>query len=111
MRIITDMETWLIDNDERIFRFLVYKKMFTPYETQQAFSDQSQYEDIYYHFAIIQEAIDLGNSEWLLGFREIVDYEFVDRISYYRLSDIRLEYFECDDDMIKGACEEEENEL
>ena len=35
-KFITDFETWLLDYGDRLYRYLVYKKMFTPYEQQQA---------------------------------------------------------------------------
>lgn len=93
--VITDLETWLLDNDERIYRYLVYKRMFTPYEKQRAFEDETIFEDDYYTLAKITEAIDLGNGEWLLGFTS-VDRDTL-RINqyteYYKLSEIRLSYF------------------
>jgi len=91
-RQITDMETWLIDNDDRIFRYLVYRRMFTPYEQQRAFVDESQFESNHYTLAKIEEAIDLGNGDWLLGLRMIIDDEECSFINYHRLSDIRLEF-------------------
>lgn len=105
-RVITDMETWLLDFDERIFRFVVYKKLFTPYEQDKKFMDESQFEDTHFRFAFIEEAVELGNGEWLLGFREIIDREICSNIDYYKLSDIQLSYFEIDQNMLK----EEEDE-
>lgn len=105
-RVITDMETWLLDFDERIFRFVVYKKLFTPYEQDKKFMDESQFEDTHFRFAFIEEAVELGNGEWLLGFREIIDGEICNNIDYYKLSDIQLSYFEIDQNMLK----EEEDE-
>ena len=100
-RVITDMETWLLDFDERIFRFVVYKKLFTPYEQDKKFMDESQFEDTHFRFAFIEEAVELGNGEWLLGFREIIDGEICNNIDYYKLSDIQLSYFEIDQNMLK----------
>ena len=40
-KFITDFENWLLDYGDRLYRYLVYKKMFTPYEQQQAFEDES----------------------------------------------------------------------
>ena len=105
-RVITDMETWLLDFDERIFRFVVYKKLFTPYEQDKKFMDESQFEDTHFRFAFIEEAVELGNGEWLLGFLEIIDGEICNNIDYYKLSDIQLSYFEIDQNMLK----EEEDE-
>lgn len=100
-RVITDMETWLLDFDERIFRFVVYKKLFTPYEQDKKFMDESQFEDTHFRFAFIEEAVELGHGEWLLGFREIIDGEICNNIDYYKLSDIQLSYYECDQNMLR----------
>ena len=43
--ISTNFETWLLNYGDRIYSYLIYKKMFTPYEQQEAFSDESIYED------------------------------------------------------------------
>jgi hypothetical protein len=93
------METWLSDNSNRIYRFMVYKKLFTPYEQEQKFSDESQFEDTHYRFGFIEEAIELGHGDWLLGLREIIDGEVYD-INYFKLSDIQLSYFEQDQNML-----------
>ena len=95
---ITDMETFLLDfADDRVFRFWVYRRLFTPYEQQQAFIDETQFEDSHAQLGIIKEAIDLGNGDWLLGF-QIVDDDGVSYggIEYYKLSEIRLSYYEQD---------------
>lgn len=94
--IITDFETWLLDYGDRIVRFLVYRRLFTPYEQEQAFIDETQFEGTRYRFGIIEEALDLGIGDWLLGIREIIDGESCDGIEYYRLSEIRLSYYESD---------------
>ena len=92
-----NMEMWLLDYSDRLYRYLVYKKMFTPYEQKQAFSDESIYEDDHYQLCKIEEAIDLGNGEWLLGLRDIeYDGRVYDIVRYYKLSEIQLTYFEND---------------
>ena len=101
----TDMETWFSDNSDRIYRFVVYKKLFTPYEQEQKFSDESQFEDTHYRFGFIEEAIELGHGEWLLGLREIIDGE-VSAINYFKLSDIQLSYFEQDQNMLSDEEDE-----
>ena len=93
-----DFETFLLDNDNRIYSYLVYKRMFTPYEQQQAFSDESQFEDeAYFTTAMIREAIPLGNGDWLLGMENLFEDELPDDeaplIEYFRLSEIRLMYY------------------
>lgn len=107
--VITDLETFMMDNDNRIFRFLVYRKMFTPYEQDLKAEDETFYEDPYYSLALLEEAIDLGYGEWLLGFRLIDDCsgEVFDTVEYYKLDEIRLSYFEQDQNLLKqNECEE-----
>ena len=102
----TDMETWFLDNSDRIYRFVVYKKLFTPYEQDKKFSDESQFEDTNYRFGFIEEAIELGQGEWLLGFREVIDGEVCSYISYFKFSDIQLSFFEQDQGMLSDEDEE-----
>lgn len=97
---VTDMLTWLLDNSERIFRYQVYRRLFTPFEQQQAYMDETQFESTHYSFGIIEEAIDLGNGEWLIGIREIVEDEVTDTVGFHRLSDIKLSLMECDQNML-----------
>lgn len=75
-KFITDFETWLLDYGDRLYRYLVYKRMFTPYEQQNAFEDESEYEDTHYELCQIAEAIDLGG-DWLLGLRTIGEDRFM----------------------------------
>lgn len=84
----------------------MYKKLFTPYELDKKFVDESQFEDTNYRFGFIEEAIELGNGEWLLGFREVIDDEVCNCITYLNLSDIRLFYFEKDQNMMNQDEEE-----
>ena len=94
---ITDFETWMRDvGGDRLFRFLVYKRSYTPYERREAFIDQSEFDDISYRFGRIEEAIDLGNGDWLLGIREELDFYTSELLTYYRLSEIRITWREKD---------------
>lgn len=99
-KIITDMETWLLDADDRIFRYWVYKKMFTPHEQERKFIDQSCFEDDCCQFAFIEEAIELGNGDWLLGLRLIMDGELCEIVEYYKLNEIKLAFYECDQNIL-----------
>lgn len=95
--IVTDFETWLHDvGEDRLFRFLVYKRSYTPFEQREAFVDQSEFDTDAYRFGRIEEAVDLGSGEWILGFREELDDYVSDTVSYYRLSEIRLSWREAD---------------
>ena len=112
-KLITDFETWLHDYDDRLYRYLVYKRIFTPYEQQNAFEDESEYEDTHYELCQIAEAIHLGG-DWLLGLRTIGDDgEIYGMIHYYKLSEIRLAFFENDQhiELYKADEEEDDDEL
>lgn len=97
---VKDMETWRADESDVIYRLLVYRRMFTPYEEQVAFSDESCYEDDNYKIGLIRDTIDLGYGDWMIGFEEIVDGELCNIVSYYLLSEIRLEKFDADQDLL-----------
>ena len=108
-KIITDMETWLMDYSDRIYRYVVYKKLFTPYEQQRAFQDESQFEDIHYKLCKIEEAIELSNGDWLLGLRVIGDDgEVFSIVEYHKLSDIKLALFDRDEGLELWREDEEE---
>ena len=96
---VTDLKTWILENKDRIFRILHYKKVFTPYEQENAFMDESEYEDNgEYQFCFIREAVSIGGNDWLIGYQPIYldDGEISGRIEYARLSDIRLSYKDID---------------
>lgn len=103
-KFITDFETWLIDYGDRLYRYLVYKRMFTP-------ENESEYEDDHYELCQIAEAIDLGG-DWLLGLRTIEeDGKIYGMIHYYKLSEIRLAFFENDQHIELYEEEKNDNEL
>lgn len=104
LKFITDFETWLLDYGDRLYRYLVYKRMFTP-------EDESEYEDNHYELCQIAEAIDLGG-DWLLGLRTIEeDGKIYGMIHYYKLSEIRLAFFENDQHIELYEEEKNDNEL
>ena len=94
----TDFQTWAQDNSETIFRFLVYRRMFTPYEIDNKFIDDTEFADTHYSFGKIEDVIELGPNEWLIGLRSVDEDDFspYDNVTYYRLSEIRLEKFDKD---------------
>lgn len=89
---------FLRNTEERIFRFWVYKRMFTPLEQEKKYMDETQYEDTHATVGIIREAIVLPDGDLLLGFAIITDdvadttdeYRHLD---YYKLSEIRLAHY------------------
>lgn len=96
---MTDFETYYHDElQDKIINYAVYKRMFTPYEEEQKYSDESCYEDMT-HQGYIKEVIELPDNDILLGivdcydkegFDDDEDYETVDYIEYFKLSEIRI---------------------
>lgn len=89
---------WLSRNENRLFRFWVYRRIFTPYEKEEKFMDESIYEDDYCELAYIKEAIKLPDNDILLGFQNANFGK--DYIEYYKLSEIRLAYMADDKDAV-----------
>ena len=86
-----DIHTWLSDEaEDRVFRMWVFKRMFTPYEQEEKFTDESVYEDTTCKFVMIKELIELANGDYLIGFQDTDrDDEYLE---YFKLSEIRLDY-------------------
>ena len=68
-----NMRDWLINKRDQVFAYQVYKRMFTPYEQEQKFTDESEFTDIHYQPARIVEAVELGGGDWLIGFHNLYD--------------------------------------
>ena len=94
-----DFSTFMQDEGrDRLFRLLVYRRIFTPYEQENKFMDESDYEEQgSYKFVFIKEVINLTN-DILLGCQEVdIDMgQLFDTITYYKLSEIRLSWREAD---------------
>ena len=71
-----------------IFRVWQYKRMFTPYEQEQKFSDESEYVNVECDHIRILDVITLPDGDLLLA----TTYAYGDGeyISYYKLSEISL---------------------
>lgn len=85
-----DFETWIHDFGDRIYRYWVYKRMFTPYEQEQKFVDESRFEDVECSFGVIKEVIELPDGDILLAFGSAAGD--IDYVEYYKLSEIHLAY-------------------
>lgn len=107
-----DVETFMHDvGCERIWRFWVYRRIYTPYEQQSQFIDESQFEDSHCNFGIIREVINL-QGDYLIGFEMVYeenDFQTVENagLEYYRLSEIRLAYYR-QDMAVEYDCEDED---
>ena len=86
-----DIHTWLSDvGEDRVFRLWVFKKMFTPYEQDEKFSDESVYEDDVCKYVMIKELIELPDGDLLIGFQDADSDNLY--LEYFKLSEIRLDY-------------------
>lgn len=77
---------WIELHKDDCFRYWVHKTIFTPYEIEEKFEDQSCFEDEICSYGYIVETIILPDNDVLLGLSEDKD----GYISYYKLSGIDL---------------------
>ncbi len=101
---------FLEKNKDRLFRFWVYKRIFTPLEMEKKYMDECVYEDTHAQTGIIREAIVLPDNDLLLGFyipcTDTVDEEDeYKHLDYYKLSEIRMEYRPVDMEEFYGGQE------
>lgn len=73
---------------DTVFRLWEYKRMFTPYEQEQKFSDESLYVNEECDYVRILDVITLPDGDLLLA--TIGAYDDGTYISYYKLSEISL---------------------
>lgn len=91
---ITNIGTFIHDNQGEIFSICRYKKVYTPYEIENKFIDESIYEETY--TGIIRKAIEIPNDVLLeieQVFENLCDIdnkEDTKIVSYERLSNIVL---------------------
>lgn len=106
---MTDMETFILDNMNKIFRYYKYKRVWTPFELDKKYSDESIFENGgYAEFCYIRQAIELPDGDVLLKLEithspeDDILYqndENNDRIyKYEKLSDIVLEEYSFDNE-------------
>lgn len=77
-----DLETWISDNSDKFYSVKKYMKVYTPYEYDKKYSDETRYE--WEKTCKIKEAIEIPN-DVLLGLQEYFD-------DYVTLSDNTIEY-------------------
>lgn len=73
---------------DTVFRIWEYKRMFTPYEQEQKFLDESLYVNDECDFVRICDVITLPDGDLLLATTDA--YDNTKYISYYKLSEISL---------------------
>ena len=113
MDIYGDFETFMHDvGGDRIFQMLIYKKIYTPYEQEQKFRDESIYTDDSYQDIKIKEVIPI-EGDILLGVHCLYDYDDFDcdkpRIEYHKMSDIELSYNPATEEDYLYECETDED--
>ena len=105
---MTDFDTFVLDNQDKIFRYYKYVRVWTPFELDKKYSDESIFEnDGYAEFAYIRQAIELPDGDILLKLEithspeddMLYQDEDNDRIyKYEKLSDIVLEEYSSDNE-------------
>lgn len=106
---MTDLETWYFDEGmDNFYKILIYKKVWTPYEIDKKFSDESAFEDGgYYKIVRILGIIELPNKDVLFKFQEYAKDYLEDEPSCFKkcgspffekLSDIKLYEVDFDDE-------------
>lgn len=87
-----DFETFVHDNNSTVFRYWIYKRMFTPLEQESKYIDQDEFVSSYAETGRIAELIALPDGDYLIGFVEDPDDESDtnEYIEYYKLSEIHL---------------------
>ena len=91
----TDFHAFIKAHEGEIFRYWVYRRVFTPYEQKECFMDESIFEDTHANVGIIKDCIPLGDGDFLLCFQQVDDCDSYnitafDFVEYYKLSEIRL---------------------
>ena len=105
---MTDFDTFVLDNQDKIFRYYKYVRVWTPFELDKKYSDESIFENGgYAEFAYIRQAIELPDEDVLLKLEIthspeddiLYQDEDNDRIyKYEKLSDIVLEEYSSDNE-------------
>ena len=105
-----DLETFIHDMcDTTIYRMFKYKKVYTPHEMAEKYTDESEYENGGYGVRVyIRNAIELPDGDVLLKLEEILteDWEELEEprnkvYRYEKLSDIVLYEYEVDNKIDK----------
>lgn len=97
--ITTDFNDFCEINADTVFRYWIYRRMYTPFEKEKKYSDETWYEDSFCTFAHIGNVIALPDGDYLIEFLVVdEDMNYWGRKQYCKLSEIRLEQFDCDNE-------------
>lgn len=94
-----ELKDFLNDVKGKVFRMWEYKKMFTPYEQENKFVDETQFVSDESQHVIIENAYMLNGGDVLLrmSLLDVDGYHI-----WRRLSEIQLEEYEHDTEELKG---------
>lgn len=97
MTVYDDFKQFFEQNPNRIFRYWVYRRMYTPYEQKQSYMDESFFEQSQASFGVVREVFPLPDGDLFLGIADIAEdaSEVSDanrQMTYHRLSDLQLMY-------------------
>ncbi len=87
------IESFFAAHEGQFFSFWHYRHMFTPYEQEQKFSDESVFDGTTAIVGKVAEVICLPDGDVLLGIKD----EFDDSV-YYKLSELYIERIPYDDE-------------
>lgn len=97
---VANFKEFLTRDKTKIWRMWIYRRIFTPYEWDSRFSDETIYENEgQCMFVCIESAHDLPDKDLVLGVRVIYDRPTFEKpvsdadIEYYKFSEIRLAYY------------------
>lgn len=97
MKILThpDFVAFAEANADRVFELQVYRRLFTPYEQERRFLDDTEFTERPVSVKL-KEAIPLGHGDYLVGvsewFEDDPEWNARAPVTFYRLSEIRLSY-------------------
>lgn len=91
------LNKWICNNQNTIYRMYEYKKVYTPYEQEHKYMDESMFISNYATFVHITEAIDI-HGDLLLRLEELNIDEMTQTGHFLirRLSDIQLDIYNSD---------------
>ena len=99
----SDFRNYLLQDKTKVWRLNIYRRMFTPYEQEKKFSDESYFEyGDECSFVCITDAFTLPDGDLMLAVRNVYDSESLNeseekwQLEYYKLSEIRLSYYPTD---------------
>ena len=101
LTVYDDFKQFFEQNPGRIYRYWVYRRMFTPYEQKQSYMDESFFEQSQALFGVVREVVPLPNGDLLLGIADIAEDASElsadnRQMTYHRLSDLQLMYLPLD---------------